>query len=390
MSNLWKKLGKRARSENGAIAVVVSLLVAILLGSSAVAAGVGAYETARVAARGAAESLALEGARWCQTHPAAQCTSGNVKAYLSGLARANKVTVGTVTVTTPYASTFDTIDDSVKTSTGTRTLTRSKIQVSASGAYVMPMASLIGRSTNNSVSASRSATWTDNGAISALDAGNYLPLMMNKCLAIKLAVPSKTGYRFYDNEPCSSTDKTPSLWWFGNAGANAASCFASYKNTIQSGLENVANTVGAEPTPNLCEGTYWLPVFSQYITPIAKYTIVWNLTISNTKTSFDIVETKDCSTDIVAYSASTGCMTVSTVQTPSKGTPCVPGKSGCVLKENSRVSTPVDGKPYGVVEKFMRFTLKAVEETTNPAQPYHYYTFGYSGHDIRLLPDLAN
>lgn len=375
--------------QDGAVAVAVSLLLGMLLSVVAISVGAGAFQADKLVTHTAAEVVALEVARDCQE--TGNCVLGSsasltyIKSHLKSLNLAEKYGVSTDTVEITALS-VDSTDS-----------TRSRVAVKLSRQWAIPMSELLISNTSPTITESAAASWTSTANYNSFAKGTYLPLMVNTCVFPELIVPSSTKYKYWDNQACSSLNNSPRMWWFGNAGASADSCFTNNQGPTLLKTNLVLNSsVNAQPTTAVCaEGDYWVPTFSKYVTPIAKYTITWTLTYTpggKNPTPITVTETKDCLTDVIDYFASSGCTSVSLIQSPAKGTICTPNKNGCSVSDPVRVSVPIDGIPYGIVEKFMRVHLSSIDLISvvtdkNPAQPYHYYTLSYAGHDIRLLPN---
>lgn len=394
---MWRSVAKfleftknLQRRQDGAVAVIVALLLSVLLGSTAISIGFGAIQNARISTHASAEALALEAARLCQSSQT-DCVPATLKTKLSSLAAANGVTITTVSAPT--------VDSSDPTN-------RSKLQVAVQRNWSIPLLEIIRDSNSMMVQTSAWAAWTNQASMSQKAKADYLPLMVSDCVAKKLSIPNTDQHRLYDNGHCTG-GSAPAVWFFGNAGSSDGSCWTNNQGpTLEIG-DTVQNPSEVAPTTKTCElnADYWVPVYQNYQTTqsveVTTYKRTWleTLTYRNgakTETVGPRTHVKNCDSSTSTIDDE-GCAYVSGYPSPSAALVC-PAKKNCtgpIFTENrslmvTSTSTQVEEVvPFGTVSGFMKVHIVSIVFqnilVNNRAVPDHIFVIQYAGRDIRLV-----
>lgn len=391
---LHDNLKALASKQDGAVAVIVSLMLGILFTSVAVTVGLGAAKNEQIISKTAAEVFALEAARACQTgviqgscNLTDSASIGQIRNYLAGLgvAEAYGIKPAEIVVSTLSSDTLDSI-------TG---MPRSKVSITVSRKVFIPMSEFFGRASNSLDSANATASWTSLGTIGGFAKKTYLPLFLNDCVVSSLLTASANPVVVKDNEPCS-TNLGPKAWWFGNAGGAVDSCYIN--NTGQDLLlgDKIANSsTGAMPTPENCTvgKTYFVPVFNKYMPAETRmvYDKSWNWSYTQTISGKPVAKTVSTSatcTESDANPLSASCTPQLTGfpkdLTTCKTKDCTFGSYQQILPYLTR--TEVLNPAYGLVTRFIKVQLLDLSRD-QPARPDHIFKLGYAGHDIRLIPN---
>jgi len=374
---------KAWHKDDGAVAVVVTIMLGIVLSSMAFAVAVGAAHAMQISTHTAAESAALEAARDCQA--SGSCTVASIKAHLKSLKLAET-----------YGVSSDAIDVTTL-STDTSDSTRTKVTVNLGRSWNLPFASLLWSTTGQNIKSQASATWTTQ--VSTRLKSDYMPLMINSCLLSKLRTPSSSGYSFYDSRHTCGLNNDPEVFFFGNAGQpKSGSCVISSSQDL-SIFDIVKNASGAMPTASCTiNKDYWVPFYSVYQTSqtvsVTNYQKTWTF-LTTYKSGKNVITvgtqtyTKLCTNSTDGFTA-TSCTNVD--GSPTAAIVCPSGEKCTVTGPTDGTTTPITSQqvqsipPQAITQGFIKVRLIGID-VPNPAQPDHIFKLQYTSHDIRLLPN---
>jgi hypothetical protein len=375
--------------ETGATSVFVVLTLGLLVLSLAFGVTIGVSQNAYAVTKTAAETIALEAARDCQTQTSL-CTLATVKTHAQTLAAKYGVSVDVQDIT------LDTTDLTEPT--------RYKVRIAVSKTWAVPLLGLFTASGDaQDISQTASASWTIGVALKTSPA-NYLRLFINSCNVPSLRIPSTKTFDLKTDASCDTLD-TPKVIWGGGTGASAVNCSANFLTTTDTvdsivTLPQALSVDVATSYDCVSNRTYWAPLISNVVKSTASssktYTVTWKKFVLSKSGSSD--------KDFYGSFSSTGCSLNWTedesfiTKDPSKY--CTPDPTADLLKANpgykflksefgsSKLNAATgQSTVQATIVGFRKVRLiKANFKTVNKL-PAHTFTVSYGGNDIKLVPN---